>query len=79
MTPKLAAVVWALREGLNVDANEIEDLVKAGIIDPTLVTRLALQNAASIAKNILATEAVVAEPPEKAGAGMAVAWVTWEG
>jgi chaperonin GroEL len=57
--------------GLNVDTNEIEDLVKAGIIDPTMVTRSALQNAASIAKNILMTEAIVAEPPEKAGAGMA--------
>ncbi len=57
-------------QGLNVDTNEIEDLVKAGIIDPTMVTRSALQNAASIAKNILMTEAVVAEPAEKAGAGM---------
>jgi chaperonin GroEL len=57
-------------EGLNVDTNEVEDLVKAGIIDPTMVTRSALQNAASIAKNILMTEAIVAEPPEKAGAGM---------
>src|SRR5439155_1197490 len=56
--------------GLNVDTNEMEDLVKAGIIDPTMVTRSALQNAASIAKNILMTEAIVAEPPEKAGAGM---------
>jgi chaperonin GroEL len=56
--------------GLNVDTNEVEDLVKAGIIDPTMVTRSALQNAASIAKNILMTEAIVAEPPEKAGAGM---------
>jgi chaperonin GroEL len=61
-------------EGLNVDTGEYEDLVKAGIIDPTMVTRSALQNAASIAKNILTTEAVVAEPPEKnpamAGGGM---------
>jgi chaperonin GroEL len=57
-------------QGLNVDTNEVEDLVKAGIIDPTMVTRSALQNAASIAKSILMTEAIVAEPPEKAGAGM---------
>ena len=57
-------------QGLNVDTNEVEDLVKAGIIDPTMVTRSALQNAASIAKNILMTEAIVAEPPEKAAAGM---------
>src|ERR1043165_5716715 len=58
--------------GLNIDSEEYEDLVKAGIIDPTMVTRSALQNAASIAKNILTTEAVVAEAPEKqpAGAGM---------
>jgi chaperonin GroEL len=57
-------------QGLNVDTNEVEDLVKAGIIDPTMVTRSALQNAASIAKSILMTEAIVAEPPEKAGAGV---------
>jgi chaperonin GroEL len=57
--------------GMNVETGEYENLVKAGIIDPTMVTRSALQNAASIAKNILMTEAVVAEPPEKAGAGMA--------
>jgi chaperonin GroEL len=60
--------------GLNVETNEVEDLVKAGITDPTMVVRSALQNAASIAKNILTTEAIVAEPPEKnpvgAGAGM---------
>jgi chaperonin GroEL len=61
-------------QGLNVETGEYEDLVKAGIIDPTMVTRSALQNAASIGKNILTTEAIVAEPPEKnpvgAGAGM---------
>jgi chaperonin GroEL len=59
--------------GLNVDSGEIEDLVKMGIIDPTMVTRSALQNAASIAKNILTTEAIVAEAPEKnapVGGGM---------
>src|ERR671922_499720 len=58
--------------GLNVESGEYEDLVKSGIIDPTMVTRSALQNAASIAKNILTTEAVVAEAPEKEkmGAGM---------
>jgi chaperonin GroEL len=52
-------------QGLNVDTGEIVDLVKAGIIDPAMVTRSALQNAASIAKNILTTEAIVAEAPEK--------------
>jgi chaperonin GroEL len=58
--------------GLNVDTNEVEDLVKAGIIDPTMVTRSALQNAASIAKNILLSEAIVVDAPEKdtAGSGM---------
>src|SRR5213082_3093940 len=56
-------------QGLNVDTGEVEDLVKSGIIDPTMVTRSALQNAASIAKNILTTEAIVAEAPEEAGAG----------
>ncbi|MDP9285129.1 MAG: chaperonin GroEL, partial [Actinomycetota bacterium] len=56
--------------GLNVETGMYEDIVKAGIIDPTMVTRSALQNAASIAKNILMTEAIVAEAPEKAGAGM---------
>jgi len=51
--------------GLNVDSGEVEELVKAGIIDPTMVTRSALQNAASIGKNILTTEAIVADAPEK--------------
>ena len=56
-------------QGLNVDTGEVEDMVKSGIIDPTMVTRSALQNAASIAKNILTTEAIVVEAPEKAGVG----------
>ncbi len=56
-------------QGLNAATNEIVDLVAAGIIDPAMVTRSALQNAASIAKNILTTEAIVAEVPEKEGAG----------
>src|SRR5918994_2009533 len=55
--------------GLNAQSGEIEDLVQAGVIDPAMVTRSALQNAASIAKNILTTEAIVAEAPEKDGAG----------
>ena len=58
----------AAGQGLNVDSGEVEDLVKSGIIDPTMVTRSALQNAASIAKNILTTEAIVAEAPEKQSA-----------
>jgi chaperonin GroEL len=56
-------------QGLNAETGEVEDLVAAGIIDPAMVTRSALQNAASIAKNILTTEAIVAEMPDKDGAG----------
>jgi chaperonin GroEL len=56
-------------QGLNAATGEIVDLVAAGIIDPAMVTRSALQNAASIAKNILTTEAIVAEIPEKDGGG----------
>jgi chaperonin GroEL len=56
-------------EGLNAANGEIVDLVKEGIIDPAMVTRSALQNAASIAKNILTTEAIVAEVPEKESGG----------
>jgi chaperonin GroEL len=57
-------------EGFNAATGEYADLVKAGVIDPTMVTRSALQNAASIAKNILTTECVVAEIPEKEPVGM---------
>ncbi|MDX6622497.1 MAG: chaperonin GroEL [Solirubrobacterales bacterium] len=56
-------------EGLNAATGEYTDLIKAGVIDPTMVTRSALQNAASIAKNILVTEAIIAEPPEEGGGG----------
>ncbi len=57
--------------GLNAETGEIVDLVAAGVIEPAMVTRSALQNAASIAKNILTTEAIVAEiEDEGAGAGM---------
>ncbi|MEX2413569.1 MAG: chaperonin GroEL [Thermoleophilaceae bacterium] len=56
-------------EGLNVDTGEVVNLVEAGVIDPAMVTRSALQNAASIAKNILTTEAIVAEMPDKDGGG----------
>ena len=55
--------------GLNIATGEYEDMVKAGIIDPSMVTRSALQNAASIAKNILTTEVIVADKPEEKGAG----------
>ena len=51
--------------GLNVETGEYVDLVKAGIIDPAMVTRSALQNAASIAKNIITTECLIVEVPDK--------------
>ncbi len=60
--------------GLNAANGEIVNLIAEGIIDPAMVTRSALQNAASIAKNILTTEAIIAEVPDKdsggAGGGM---------
>jgi chaperonin GroEL len=54
--------------GLNALTGELEDLVEAGVIDPAMVTRAALQNAASIAALLLTTEALVADKPEPAGA-----------
>ncbi len=51
--------------GYNVATNEYEDLLKAGVIDPTKVTRSALQNASSIAGLMLTTEVLVTEVPEK--------------
>jgi chaperonin GroEL len=58
--------------GFNAATEEYEDLVKAGVIDPTKVVRAALQNAASVASLMLTTEALIAEKPKKkseAGAG----------
>jgi chaperonin GroEL len=55
--------------GLNAATGEYVDLIAEGIIDPAKVTRSALQNAASIAALFLTTEAVIADKPEKAGAG----------
>jgi chaperonin GroEL len=51
--------------GYNALKNKYEDMVKAGIIDPTKVTRFALQNAASVASMFLITEAVITDEPEK--------------
>ena len=51
--------------GFNAETGKYEDLMKSGIIDPTKVTRFALQNAASVAGLLLTTEAMVAEKPEK--------------
>jgi chaperonin GroEL len=55
-------------EGLNAATGIYEDLIKAGVADPTKVTRSALQNAASIAALFLTTEAVIADKPEPAPA-----------
>ncbi len=69
-----AIVVEKVREnsnpnfGFNASTDTYEDLVLAGVIDPTKVTRTALQNAASIASLMLTTEAMVAEIPEKKSA-----------
>ena len=52
-------------EGFNALTETYEDLVKAGVIDPTKVVRTALQNAGSIASLLLTTEALVAEIPEE--------------
>jgi chaperonin GroEL len=66
-----AVVVGKIREskeanfGLNAQTGQFEDLVKAGVIDPTKVTRTALQNAGSIAGLMLTTEALVSELPEE--------------
>ena len=56
--------------GFNAETGKYEDLVKAGVIDPTKVARFALQNAASVAGLLLTTEAAVAEKPKKKKQGM---------
>ena len=55
--------------GFNAQTEEYEDLIKAGVIDPTKVVRTALQNAASVASLLLTTEAMVADMPEPKGDG----------
>jgi len=57
-------------EGFNAQTEKYEDLVKAGIIDPALVTRAALENAASIAGMILTTETLIADKPQEEKAPM---------
>ena len=65
-----AIIVGKIREsketnfGFNADTEQFEDLVESGVIDPTMVTRTALQNAASISSLLLTTEALVTEVPE---------------
>ena len=57
--------------GYNAATDSYEDLLAAGVVDPTKVTRSALQNAASIAGLVLTTECLIAERPEKAAAAPA--------
>jgi chaperonin GroEL len=69
-----AVVIDAVKKGkgafgFNAATETYEDLLKAGVIDPTKVVRSALQNAASVASLLLTTEAVIADKPEKKGAG----------
>jgi chaperonin GroEL (HSP60 family) len=69
-----AVVVNTVREGkgafgYNALSGEFEDLVLAGVIDPTKVVRVALQNAASVAALMLTTEALIAELPKNSAAG----------
>ncbi len=70
-----AVVVAAVKEGegpygYNAETDTYEDLIKAGVIDPTKVVRYALQNAASVAGLMLTTEAMVADKPEEKEAAM---------
>ena len=69
-----AVVVNKVREGkgaygYNVASGEYEDLVEAGVIDPTKVVRVALQNAASVASLMLTTEALIADRPKRDDGG----------
>jgi hypothetical protein len=66
--------------GFNARTEQYENLLKAGVIDPTKVTRIALENAASIAGMLLTTEAVVADKPKKEEAPHnhgAPTWAAW--
>ena len=63
MVQKVAAGKGAF--GFNADSETYEDMIKAGVLDPTKVARSALENAASIAGLLLTTEVVVADIPEK--------------
>jgi chaperonin GroEL len=58
--------------GYNARTEKYENLVKAGVVDPTKVTRIAVENAASIAAMLLTTECVIADQPEEAAAGPAM-------
>ena len=73
-----AIVVEKIREskdpefGFNAESEQYENLVKSGVIDPTKVTRLALQNAGSVSSLMLTTEALVSEIPEEEKKGPAM-------
>ena len=56
--------------GFNAATGEFEDMMQAGIVDPTKVARAALQNAASVAALLLTTEAIVTDKPEKEKAAL---------
>ncbi len=60
--------------GFNASSDEFEDLMKAGIMDPTKVVRTALQNAASVASLLFTTECMVAEKPEEKGQRRYAGW-----
>ena len=73
-TKSLAEVVDKVKKlkganGYNAQTEEYEDLLKAGVIDPTKVVRTALQNAASVAGLLLTTEALIAEKPDENAPG----------
>jgi chaperonin GroEL len=55
--------------GFNAEEEKIEDMVASGVIDPTKVVRVAIQNSSSIAGLLLTTEALISEVPEKKKAG----------
>jgi chaperonin GroEL len=67
--------------GFDAAKEELEDLIKAGIVDPIKVVRTGLQNAASVAGMLLTTEALIAEKPEEKSAPprtcRPAAWVAW--
>ena len=68
--------------GYNAGTGEYGDMIDAGILDPAKVTRLALQNAASVAGLMLTTEVMIAEAPKEddhAHGGAPVAWAAWAG
>ena len=73
-----AVIVQKVREGkgdfgYNARTDKYEDLFKAGVIDPTKVTRIAIENAASIASMLLTTECVISDQPEDSNAASAMA------